>query len=781
MLSQAAFNRELSAELKPKKDRQVLAKAAKAKKSEIPLTLGEDDRTSANAHKQPLKELSIVLANYYDKRSGLNAPKSNKNDDAKFKNLFPAKVKSLLDDSHTAAAYPVSNLLSKTNGKIRSSKPEDHARLASASNCKPKKEDRSLKGKSSRLFNTHEDVAGTPGLARDKTIPKIPLAKDHFAEKSHTFTSHHHAFNQKTAPGLKATSTLKSCINSINPKHLKKGSELAPKPEPSYFNSVSGFSYQIDLNKAALMNKKTPKHEASLANAKNKSSFLEAFGRNKENERSNSNMNLTDTKIKPKKSLAESKLKYIQIDSSSHRSSDQALKIKGLHQPQDCCDKTLQGKNYSIIERLSKNTQANPHNASALKQLQLLRRNLESESVQRKIKSSRLKRDSLRDFGDADDQVVIEDSQTNSPRPSDSHISSTIYCDEYHLVLPLQASAFAAAEQRDEARGSSDSQTGSHQANGLGDPEILRHLLASEKEYEFSPHYLDGDGVAVKWSMRAMLLDWMVEVSNDFGFKRSTFYLAANYVDRYLCAAPQSPVKFLQLIGVTCLNLACKLEELYTICLADFSSTTLNCFSQQDIRRAEVDILKVCSGDQALKWRINPPTLFVWASWYTSHWDAFVLTNPIAANHKLVRSSPGDPVTFRQNTVKAYNLYSPLTELPPPHAAAGLRGLGGAHAAVQDAAAARLFPLHPRRHRVPPVRSSSRRAGVPQLLRAPARERLRLQRPLLQLPRDLLRHGARRAAAEHPVRRELLRPRAQLRAAACSGREQRAEREGRPR
>ena len=148
----------------------------------------------------------------------------------------------------------------------------------------------------------------------------------------------------------------------------------------------------------------------------------------------------------------------------------------------------------------------------------------------------------------------------------------------------------------------------------------------------------------------------MIEVSNDFGFKRSTFYLAANYVDRYICAVPHSPIKLLQLIGVTCLNLACKLEELYTICLADFSSTTLNCFSQQDIRRAEVDILRVSKDHQALKWRINPPTYFVWASWYTSHWDSFILTNPYATNHKLVHSSSTESVTFRQNNMKAYNL-----------------------------------------------------------------------------------------------------------------------------
>lgn len=658
MLSHAALNREKSADPRPRKDKLAHAKTAKNKKSEVPRTLGDDDRKSANAHKQPLKELSIVLANYYDKKSGLLAPKSNKNDDAKFKNLFPAKVRSLLDDSQIGTACPVSRLQPKPLAKTRNSKPDDHPRQGSSSNCKAQKEEKAAKGKSSRMFSTLEEAAGTPGLVREKTIPKMPVPKDQFAEKCHTFTSQGFGFAAKNAPAFKGASALKSCINSINPKHLKKASELASKKaETHYFNSVSGFSCQMDLDKAALMNRKTPKHEESLANAKNKSNFLESFGRNKENERSNSNMNLTDTKVKPKKSLAESKLKYIQVDSSSQRSSDQALRLRGLQPPPDYFGKALQAKNHSVIEKLRKNTQGALQNTSALKQLQLLRKNFEAETVQRKIKSSRLKRDSLRDFRDADDQVVIEDSQTSSPRPSDSRANSTIYCDEYNLVLPLQPSAFQAAEQASEdARRSGDAQPGSYQANGLGDPEILRHLLASEKDYEFNPHFLDAEGVAIKWSMRAMLLDWMVEVSNDFGFKRSTFYLATNYVDRYICAAPHSPVKYLQLIGVTCLNLACKLEELYTICLADFSSTTLNCFSQHDIRRAEIDILKVRAAHQALKWRLNPPTYFVWVNWYTSHWDSFILTNPYATNHKLVRSSAAAPAAFRQNNVASYNL-----------------------------------------------------------------------------------------------------------------------------
>lgn len=34
--------------------------------------------------------------------------------------------------------------------------------------------------------------------------------------------------------------------------------------------------------------------------------------------------------------------------------------------------------------------------------------------------------------------------------------------------------------------------------------------------------------------MRAILIDWMMEVSMEFTLKRETFHYALNYVDRYL-------------------------------------------------------------------------------------------------------------------------------------------------------------------------------------------------------------------------------------------------------
>jgi len=34
--------------------------------------------------------------------------------------------------------------------------------------------------------------------------------------------------------------------------------------------------------------------------------------------------------------------------------------------------------------------------------------------------------------------------------------------------------------------------------------------------------------------MRLILINWLMEVSTEFMFKRDTFYCAVNYIDRYM-------------------------------------------------------------------------------------------------------------------------------------------------------------------------------------------------------------------------------------------------------
>lgn len=60
--------------------------------------------------------------------------------------------------------------------------------------------------------------------------------------------------------------------------------------------------------------------------------------------------------------------------------------------------------------------------------------------------------------------------------------------------------------------------------------------------------------------MRAMLLHWIIEVCSQFGFKRDTYFLTVNIIDRFLTCTDNLPTNKLQLLGVTALMIATKFE-----------------------------------------------------------------------------------------------------------------------------------------------------------------------------------------------------------------------------
>ena len=184
--------------------------------------------------------------------------------------------------------------------------------------------------------------------------------------------------------------------------------------------------------------------------------------------------------------------------------------------------------------------------------------------------------------------------------------------------------------------------------DALYTPETLAHMIQSEADYMPDPYYLDKNQGELKWKMRAMLLDWLIEVSSDFTLKISTFHYAVNYIDRFLSAVPNVQKSNFQLIGLTALCLASKLEEVFVPHLSDFAVSASNVFSVETIKKMELFMLKVVKRlTQTLKWRINPPTLHMWANWYTCQWDYFLENSIECKTHPLVLHNSEHKVVFR--------------------------------------------------------------------------------------------------------------------------------------
>jgi len=185
--------------------------------------------------------------------------------------------------------------------------------------------------------------------------------------------------------------------------------------------------------------------------------------------------------------------------------------------------------------------------------------------------------------------------------------------------------------------------------------ETLEYLIGIEKNYAADPYYLEGSEFT--WGMRLILLDWLMEVSTEFQFKRECFYYSVNYIDRYLSKVRNVSKDNLQLVGITALRLAAKIEEAYIPKVKDFVLITDNAYTIEQIKMMESSIA------YTLSWHLTPPTLNTWRNWYMEQWDAYVQYNNYAKNNILIKSLPDDLILFKVSNEKAYAHFRELCQL----------------------------------------------------------------------------------------------------------------------
>jgi cyclin A len=91
--------------------------------------------------------------------------------------------------------------------------------------------------------------------------------------------------------------------------------------------------------------------------------------------------------------------------------------------------------------------------------------------------------------------------------------------------------------------------------------------------------------------MRAILVDWLVEVAEEYRLCADTLYLTVNYIDRFLSVYPVQRSQ-LQLVGVACMWVAAKYEEIYPPNVSDFCFITDNTYTKEQMVAMEELILK---------------------------------------------------------------------------------------------------------------------------------------------------------------------------------------------
>ena len=145
--------------------------------------------------------------------------------------------------------------------------------------------------------------------------------------------------------------------------------------------------------------------------------------------------------------------------------------------------------------------------------------------------------------------------------------------------------------------------------------------IDTEKLHLYRSNYLIKQKVLDE-KKRIILLDWMMEVCSQLGFKRRTYYSSIVLVDLFFSNYNnQLKTNQLQLVGVCCLFLCAKNEEIKIPNVQYFALACANAYTIGEILNFEMVILN------ELNWKIQFPNLSDWANYIMMKWDNYALNN----------------------------------------------------------------------------------------------------------------------------------------------------------
>ncbi|KAK8673349.1 hypothetical protein V6N13_111691 [Hibiscus sabdariffa] len=143
--------------------------------------------------------------------------------------------------------------------------------------------------------------------------------------------------------------------------------------------------------------------------------------------------------------------------------------------------------------------------------------------------------------------------------------------------------------------------------NPLAVVEYVEDLHAYYRKMEnfscISPNYMEQQS-DINEKMRAILIDWLIEVHDKFDLMGETLFLTVNLIDRFL--SQQTVVrKKLQLVGLVAMLLACKYEEVSVPVVGDLVLISDKAYSRKEVLEMEKLMLNT------LQFNMSYPTPYV--------------------------------------------------------------------------------------------------------------------------------------------------------------------------
>ena len=121
--------------------------------------------------------------------------------------------------------------------------------------------------------------------------------------------------------------------------------------------------------------------------------------------------------------------------------------------------------------------------------------------------------------------------------------------------------------------------------------DIYNNLLQEEKNFIINPNYMSFQN-DINEKMRAILIDWIIEVHYKYHFKRKTLLQTVTIIDLYLSNKTISKKNF-QLLGIASLLISCKENEMYYPRTQEFIYMTNNAYTKNELLKMEAHVLNI--------------------------------------------------------------------------------------------------------------------------------------------------------------------------------------------
>ncbi|PWA62355.1 cyclin-like protein [Artemisia annua] len=190
--------------------------------------------------------------------------------------------------------------------------------------------------------------------------------------------------------------------------------------------------------------------------------------------------------------------------------------------------------------------------------------------------------------------------------PYSSSFLDTLFCNEDHHQWNLEDH-----EDQDECTqttlvdSSSVHFTPFDQQDLCWDHEELVSLFTKEQEQQLPCNFVFDKTNPCVFLARKVAVEWILKVKQHYGFTPLAAILAINYFDRFVSSVEfkKDEPWMVQLVAVTCLSLAAKVEETQVPLLLDLQVEDSGFFFEaKNIQKMELLVMS------ALKWRMNPVT-----------------------------------------------------------------------------------------------------------------------------------------------------------------------------